>query len=240
MSTRIAVCDDEKIYSDKVCQCIHEGMKNNQYTEYELLVYNQTDDIKAQLENIVNCDVVFLDMKMPNLNGYQLACDLKEKNHKIHIVIVTSFIDFAMYGYKINIDRFVLKTMMKEHMEETMKYIVATLQREKCVVEFNFKEGNIKICLSDVVYIESEKHRVYFNMINDEVLTMYSKLDLVELQIERANFIRIHKSFLVNYQYIDKVVNYEVVLKDGRKLSIPKTRIKQVRDDLKKIREALL
>lgn len=95
---------------------------------------------------------------------------------------------------------------------------------------FEFIEGTIEISLDDLVYVESNLHRLTFYVRGTKVLkyTMYNKLDCIEECLGEKGFCRIHKSFLVNMKYVDKIRRYEVELYDGKLLNIAKTRFLNV------------
>jgi DNA-binding LytR/AlgR family response regulator len=100
-------------------------------------------------------------------------------------------------------------------------------------LNFEFVEGNQSIDIADLYYIESCKHKVIFYVQkekNKQLYTLYAKLDDLEHQLEQYLFIRIHKSYLVNYRHIHSVRNYILKLDTGEVLNIPKERFQAVKE----------
>lgn len=82
---------------------------------------------------------------------------------------------------------------------------------------------------NEIIYIESYGRKIHF-YVKDEIYTVNSKLDEVERCLNDRNFLRIHKSFLINMRFIEKMKCYQVYLKTGFVLPISKARYIDVRE----------
>lgn len=98
--------------------------------------------------------------------------------------------------------------------------------------EFNFKEGRKEIALDKLLYIESNLHKLEFFVTGSgqKSYIMYEKLDTLEDELAENNFIRIHKSYLVNAKHIESITRYKVRLTSGVELAIPKARYTYVKN----------
>lgn len=103
------------------------------------------------------------------------------------------------------------------------------LEREDRMIFF-FREGEKRLAPSQVVYVESKLHRLYFHLQNEEVYTMYDVLNEWEEKLKNFDFLRIHQSYLVNMRYIRKISSYAAHLEENVKLTIPRARYRQVRE----------
>lgn len=95
---------------------------------------------------------------------------------------------------------------------------------------FLFREGEMRLTPSQVVYVESKLHRLYFHLQDEEVYTMYDVLNEWEAKLQDFGFLRIHQSYLVNMRYIREISSYAVYLEMDVKLTIPRARYRQVRE----------
>ena len=88
---------------------------------------------------------------------------------------------------------------------------------------FRFQEGEKKIRIENILYIESKLHKLEFNILEHGLATytMYGTLNELENELEEYPFLRIHQSFLVNLKYIKCVTGYKVVLSNGQELTVP-------------------
>ena len=95
-----------------------------------------------------------------------------------------------------------------------------------------------KIANSQIRYIESNAHQLLIHTISGEV-ALYEKLDVYEKKLHK-DFLRVHKSFLVNMQYIRRIEMKEVTLQDGTVLPVSKTRYSASRDKYFRYMRAML
>lgn len=95
--------------------------------------------------------------------------------------------------------------------------------RSENSITYPFVEGEHRILVKDLIYVENDKHKQIFYTDND-CYTIYRKLDDIEADLKSYGFLRIHQSFLVNMKYIHKISSYVLTLKDGLTFSVPKAR----------------
>lgn len=95
-----------------------------------------------------------------------------------------------------------------------------------------------EIANSQIRYIESNAHQLLIHTISGEV-ALYEKLDVYEKKLHK-DFLRVHKSFLVNMQYIRRIEMKEVTLQDGTVLPVSKTRYSVSRDKYFRYMRAML
>ena len=98
---------------------------------------------------------------------------------------------------------------------------------------FEFREGKVTVFFEDILYVESNLHKLIFHMAGnlDRKYTMYEKLDSIEELLHDAGFCRIHKSCLVNLRYVEHVERYKAGLQNGSSLAISKSRYIHTRDE---------
>ena len=88
--------------------------------------------------------------------------------------------------------------------------------------------GKKCIKADEIIYIETARHKNIF-YVGDQTYSIYKKLDEIEEELKGMGFVRIHKSFLVNLRYVDKISSYVLYLSNGRELSVPKARYPAVK-----------
>ena len=111
-------------------------------------------------------------------------------------------------------------------MEESLDSIIRKMKVSENKRIFSFREGKREIDLSDIIYIESNLHKLIFHMNTptNSRYSLYGKLDVIDAEIRKAGFCRIHKSYLVNMRYVASMERYKACLQDGTKLSIARPR----------------
>lgn len=239
---RIAICDDEDRYLKQIRESIQVIMQNKQVEEYEITVFSSAKILATQLHERQEYHVIFLDINMPEMSGLELAKKIREQNKDVILIFTTAFLDFAIEGYRLNVLRFLLKDMLNELLPECMEAVLCKLRLHTKRITYQFIEGTKDIQIEDIYYIESQKHKLIFNLLHHEqkVCSLYGKLDDVNEQLVSCGFIRIHKSFLVNSMYINSISNYKVKMQNKELLPVPREKFQQVKEKYYSIKGDLL
>ena len=197
---KIAVCDDSREDRD-VLRALLEACGH----EFEIREYGSGAELYADMGYVRECGIVFLDINMEGMDGLEAAGRIKAECPKVHIVLVTAYVNYALDGYKVKASRFLLK----DDLEQTLPECVEDILREERVVEFGFVEGNVRLRVDDIIYIETSKHKNVFCTAG-ETYSIYKKMDELEAELAGMGFVRIHQSFLINMRYIGKLGSYVI------------------------------
>lgn len=226
---QIAVCDDEQFYRDKMKNLLERYMQENALL-YALHTFLSGEELLKECEDNMKFDIVFLDINMEEMDGIRTAERIRAYHSDTYIVFVTAFIDYALEGYKVNAVRYLMKDNLEGALEECMRAILQ--KRQIAQVTFTFLEGEKKLYTDRIIYVESRGHKSLFHYMEAGagIYQIYSKLDILEKQLEGHCFLRIHKSYLVNMRHIRKVSNYTVFLDTGEELSVPRSRFQVVKE----------
>lgn len=226
---QIAICDDE-VYYRKTIQKLLEAYLKKHHLEYAIHTFVSGKVFLEQTENAVNYDIVFMDINMEEIDGIQTAMQMRSFHSDTHIVLVTAFINYVLEGYKVNAVRYIMKDSLNTAIDECMD---AILQKMKIShVSFSFVEGQRKLYTDNILYVESRKHKSIFYYMESGIVTyqIYDKLDTIEQRLSGYDFLRIHKSYLVNMRHIKKINNYIVTLDNGEELTVPRSRFQFVKE----------
>ena len=231
---RIAICDDDEYFRIREKQLITEYMKSKSYG-YEIDLYSSGVELLKQKEEVLQYDIIFLDINMKELDGIETAKEIRKVTEDIYLVFVTAFIAYAPAGYKVNAVRYLLKDdkYLDREIKECLETILYKIDYEEHHITFEFQEGKKEICLEDLIYIESNLHKLSFYMAGKDKAkyTMYAKLDEIDELLKESGFSRIHKSFLVNFKYVKSVERYQAILPNGKSLAISKARYLETKNE---------
>src|ERR1700712_439339 len=169
------------------------------------LINTYTDALKA-LDDMRNhdIDVIFLDINLPKLKGLDFIQTLKNPPH---IIITTAYHEYALSGYDLNIVDYLLKPIEFSRFLKAvnkLKLITPTKAEQGQFAAFNSREymfvntskKKVKIHFKDVLYIESLKEYVKI-VTREKTLVTKFQLGQMEAQLPKADFLRIHRSFVV-------------------------------------------
>lgn len=229
---RIAICDDEKYYLEKVEKAINDILVLYRISQYETDTYLSGKILCENRDKLSEYDVIFLDIYMPDMNGLETAKEIRKTCPEVLLVFITAYIDYSLEGYKLEATRFLIKDVLDDMLLECMEAVLKKLKIKTARKQYHFIEGRKELFIDKIYYIESCKHKLTFH-VNEEGLmqfNLYDKLDNIEKELSQFGFLRIHKSFLVNVNYINSISNYKVKLKDGRLLPVPRNKYQQVKE----------
>jgi two-component system, LytTR family, response regulator len=158
-------------------------------------------------------DLIFLDIKMPQLKGIDF---IKSLQWPPKIIFTTAFTDYALEGYELNIVDYLVKPIGFERFLKAVNKALPLAEKESSGDETNIsqkKEKNrsffyfradrkmVKVFLTDIIYIESIKEYVKIVTKNQPIITKTSIISL-ESMLPADSFIRIHRSFIVSLNEI--------------------------------------
>jgi len=169
-------------------------------------------------------DLILLDIQMPKLTGIEF---LRTLANPPKVIFTTAYRDYAFEGFELEILDYMLKPISFERfMKGIAKYKVSTTSKttpdlEGSFIFFKSDKKNIKVHLHDILYIESIKDYVKIKTLEKEVVT-HQKISELETKLPDTDFMRVHRSFIVNIPKIESYSMTEIELANN---SIPVGRI---------------
>lgn len=229
---KIAICDDEKYDLEKIEYLLKQELQKHSISIFEIDTYLSPSEFLWNNEKIMQYDVIFLDINMPQVNGIKVAEKIRELRHDVLLIFITAFLDYSLEGYRLDAIRFLIKDMLEIMMPECVETIIRKLALQAHKIEYRFVEGKKEVYVDSIVYIESQMHKLLFflNDSKNEPYSLYDKLDNIEEELFKYGFLRTHKSYLVNTKYIKKVSNYKVEIDSGIILPIPREKFQKVKE----------
>jgi DNA-binding LytR/AlgR family response regulator len=195
---RIAICDDVEMERERLKKMLlmHDpNIECDTYDSGEELLRNFYVD---------KYDLLFLDIYMTGLNGVEVLEKIRSVDEKISVAFVTTSSDFALEGYRLRAIRYVEKPVKSEAVAEILSF--ARLKKANAPhFEIKVKGEQISIPFEKIRFLEQEGHMVKINLSNGEMISVTAKLNDIEVQFKEQNFLRCHKSFLVNLAFVRSV-----------------------------------
>ena len=224
---KIVICDDSKQDRETLIDLLRE-YEQSKDIEFDITEYDSGEVLLENSEELQDCRIIFMDINMEQMSGLEAAAQIKSLYPGVRIVLVTAFMNYALEGYKVKASRFLVKDDLSITITECMDALVGEIEQEAQIMKFPFVEGIIKLKVSDIIYIETDKHKNVFYT-QESSYSIYKKLDELEEELRDFGFVRIHQSFLINMHYIRKISSYVMTLTTGKEISVPKTRYAEVK-----------
>jgi len=153
-------------------------------------------------------DLIFLDIEMPKLSGIDF---LKTLKHSPKVIITTAYRDYAIEGFELEVVDYLLKPIPFERFLKSVGKVLSsrpettmlpTPVAQDSFIYFKVDKKMVKTRIADILYIESIKDYVKVRTTEKEIITQ-QKISYLDESLPRAQFLRIHRSFIVNTDHID-------------------------------------
>lgn len=176
-------------------------------------------------------DVVFMDIKMPFMNGMETAKKLRTLDSSVALIFVTNMAQYAVKGYEVNALDFLIKPVTYfDFALKTDKALAHIAKREKSVLCVKTAVGIAKVVVSDIYYVEVSGRYVTLHTVSGAI-EMHESMKNVEQQLSGDKFIRCDNSFLVNLAYVTRIdANSAIVA--GREIPVSRAKRKKFMDAL--------
>lgn len=157
-----------------------------------------------------DCQIVFMDIAMPHVDGLHAAHYLREIDSMACLIFVTNMAQYAIRGYEVAALDYVLKPLKYDLFVIKMDKAVAHIKTDE---EYHIRiaNGTKKVRLSELVYIESSKHYLYFHTANENYRMRGSMKEIKEFFLAKG-FALLNGSILVNLAYIEEVHGNDILI----------------------------
>ncbi len=217
----IGICDCNKEHREEMCKFIDVYFSSHSYS-YNVL---QFEDAKSLIryydDNINNINLLLLDIELPKLNGFEAAKMIRKTDENVSIIFNTSIASYSLRSFEVWPFYYNIKPMRYRTLSNIIDKFI---KQHKNIREENLlvKNGKrfINLSFNEISFIESQNTTLKIHMNNYEVLKTYGKLDDVEKQLSNKRFLRCHKSFLINMDYVKSVEAYKFTTIFGDTVSI--------------------
>lgn len=225
----IAICDDEKALCSQFEEMLLRiGRESGEQLDID--VFFSGEELYKFLNQKVQYDIIYLDIELEMMSGVEVGYKLRNElqNDITQIVYISGNESYAMELFQIRPLNFLIKPVTYERMKSVFETALRIVHKGSQCFEYQFKHAEYKVPIKDILYFESENRKI--NIITTEdVRTFYGTLDDVYEKVKQYNFLDIHKSYLVNYNYIVKFEYRQVTLSNKRVLPISQMNRKRIR-----------
>jgi two-component system LytT family response regulator/two-component system response regulator LytT len=245
---RVLVVDDEQLAREELCFLLDQigGIEIAGQAADGVAALRAAGDLKP--------DVVFLDVQMPGLTGFEVARRLVEAEVRLELVFVTAFDQYAVDAFSVNAVDYLLKPVDAERLEQTIERVRSRIgaheparppltpdELEKVIEAVQARQGRrdqLAIRAGDKFVLVQTDEVVHASLVDEAIVVVtntvsgtsnYRTLDELQARLDPAVFWRVHRSHLVNITKIKEIVpwfsrNYLLKMKDPKGTEIPVSR----------------
>lgn len=232
---RVAICDDEVSTCNQL-EAYVERYLESQYIKGETDIFFTGESLCDYMIEQNVFDLIFLDIELPRINGVQVGEYVRNtlKNEVIDIVYISSKTNYALELFKCRPLDFIIKPLSYETIEKTMAVAIKRNGVKNRVFEFFAERFMQKVLLQQIIYFRSNNKKVHIMLCSGEERIFNAKLSTVKEKLPQSLFLQIHKSFIINCDYVVKYSCECVEMINGDELWISKAHRRSVKEALMK------
>lgn len=245
MSLKAVVVDDEQLAREELCYMLEK------MGDVEVLAQAGNGLEAVGIVERFAPDVVFLDVQMPGLNGFEVAHRLIQSGTSPNIIFVTAFDKHAIEAFEVNAVDYLLKPVDGARLEQALekarkrltvlKDVPLNDQVERIVqlmAERQSKREQVAVKVGERFLLVQAEEIIYASLTDDSINIVTSQLagtsnfrtlDELQSRLDPSIFWRVHRSHLVNINKVKEIVpwfsrNYILRMKDAKATEIPVSR----------------
>jgi len=225
---KVLIIDDEKRIRDFVKRMIDSF-------NLDVEVFTDGENVETGIEsiNLIQPDIVFLDIQMPDGTGFDLLNRVKDK--KFELIFITAFQEYAIMAIKFSALDYILKPIDDEELKTALQNAIDTVDFKKEDSQFEALTHNLQtnqkrklvlktqesvhvVDLSEIIRCEADKNYTFFYLNNGKKILVSRTLKDFETLLSNHGFFRVQQSHLINLEYIERYDKHEggsVIMRDG-------------------------
>ncbi len=208
-------------HNDEIYRIINDTFKNYGI-EIDITCFNDFMNIKKIF------DFLFINVDISNLNNIQFIKKyLSIHNNTLVVIIDDNYDSLFNYG-NLHFFFFLKKDSLYLGLTNSIKHIVSKINEQQHFITINNKSGIINIACNEIIFCKSQGHTCFIYTDSDTYQTTKYKLSMLEQFINSCDFYMINRSCLINWNYVYKIDDKNIVLKNKTILKISKNRYKNV------------
>ena len=215
-----AMCDDEMPFAEQLRSLVMAYAKKKR-VELQAETFASAEELLEEIENGAGFEILFLDIEMRKMDGIELGKKLRELSYQ---TLMRQLFEAEPF-------RFLSKPLKQEELENVLDKAFERISRfHRELFTIRFGKNVVNLLCRDIVYLESNKRKVIVHTVRGEY-EYYHKLDEAEEELLAisADFVRIHKAYLVNMEHVEAFQYEKLALRDGTILSISEAHRANVR-----------
>ena len=228
---KIAFCDDDISVLNEVHVLIDQ-YRVERNLDIRYAAFQSPLELIAEVEKGMRLDILFLDVIMPGENGIETAKEIRKYDNNVKIIFLTSSEEFAVQSYTVGAYFYQLKPIWKESFFRLMDVAVSECKKEQeQSLILRCKTGIVRVELERLEYCEVIGRTVQFRMQGGKVFERVGSLDEVWGQLMPfENFLRPHRSYIVNMDYIQTMSYKAIIMLNGIQIPLPRGKYSEFKD----------
>ena len=222
---RIAICDDNRNDAQDTKSLLMSFMEENAAAAFQVKVFSSAAQLLASMSSEPPYHLYLLDILMPDRNGIDLGREIHNYNPSSLVIYLSSSPDFAMDAFHVFAFQYIVKPVTKANLFPILSEALLHLKdTDTSFFLLKTKTGLMRLECSQIMYVEYLNHMIVVNMEDESIynsITMRNNFDeIVKPLTKLPFFIKPHKAFLLNMNYVICLQGRDFTLKNSTLIPI--------------------
>ncbi len=228
---KIVFCDDDVSVLSEI-NGLFDRYRAARRREMICKSFQNPFELVDSIERGMQPDILFLDIIMPGENGIHVAEQIRRYDNNVKIIFLTCTPEYAVESYAVDAYYYQIKPVLEEAFFQLMDSVLSECGRQR---EYNLvircKSGVRQINLEKLEYCEVIGRTLLFHLENGNVVESAGSLnELCEKLLVYENFLRPHRSFLINMDYIQTISHKGITMESLEEIPVPHGKCREVKD----------
>ena len=229
----IAICEDDRYQQGELEEKLYAIGKRLGIC-LEVYVYGRGESLLAEIQRGTQYDMVYLDIELGGMSGISLAEELRRTDRTLQIIYVTQYEGYIKKSINTMPSGYIVKPVREYELEAVFRRVSSWILERDDYYRFVCDKISCKVLLKDILYFKSNLRQAEI-VCQTQNYVIYKKLDQIELELSETHkrqFLRIHQSYIVNYNFVSRFGHNWVELNTGQCLPMSRKRRENIENEL--------
>lgn len=228
---KIGFCDDDLFALNEISALL-DKYRNERDQAITYQAFQSPLELLSEIEKGMYLDILFLDVIMPGEDGIDVAKEIRKYDSNVKIIFLTTSGDFAVQSYTVDAYFYQLKPILEEEFFVLLDAVVSECEKNKQnSLIIRCKNGIVKVDIDRLMYCEILARTLLLYLDDGSVLERIGTLDELWTQLmQYKKFLRPHRSFLINMEYIRNISGKVIVMENNAEIPIPHGKYSDIKD----------
>ncbi len=211
MHLNVMICDDLPEERNTLARLVRHYAASRQI-QLQLDTADSGLHLMSQLRGPGQWDVVFLDIYMEGMNGIETGHRLRQVDSQCALIFATNSQEHGVESYELRAADYLVKPFAQQEVDNALDWCMEEQRENWRTLTLLSEWEPVEVRLRQIDYIEIKGHTAHIHMNSGRVIQVRKGLDALEAEIDSGDFLRCHRSFLVNMASIQRVDRTDFVL----------------------------
>lgn len=228
---KIGICEDDKDFALELKEIIHRRfIKYNLECKIQCF-YSGEDILDTMVNSKKKFDIIFFDIELPNLNGIEVARQIRSLDDSIIFIFITYLNEKVYEVLDLNIFNFIRKSHFTKEINVVLEALIKRLDYLTQKYPFPIDDKTIYFKLYDILYLEVLNRQLIIHTKGSNYTTNFRSLKDIPFKLVENQFYEVYRGVVVNLNHIEDILDNKIILSDKSIVYISKRKLNSFKQE---------